>query len=283
MTFKEAESIIKSELMEIYPVSETEAMIQVIFNHFFSLSRFQRYLNANSVISEKSGFQIYNIIHQLKEHKPLQYILGETEFYGLRFLVNEQVLIPRPETEELVQWVINDWLGKTPCTILDVGTGSGCIAISLSKNLPDASVSAIDISIDAINTAKRNALINEAAVNFKICDILHPNVDEFSMFDILVSNPPYVTAEQKAEMLPNVLDYEPHIALFAPVENPFIFYEAIALFAKQRLKPNGYLYFEINEKYPQETAQCIEKYGFTAELKRDINNKYRMIKARHHG
>jgi len=283
MTFKEAECLFRDELAEIYPINETDAMTQVIFKQLFGFSRFQMHLNAKSKIPEKSRSQIYDIIYQLKQYKPLQYILGETEFYGLPFSVNESVLIPRPETEELVEWIIMDCKDKENTSILDIGTGSGCIAVTLAKSITGSYVSAIDISEVALNTAKKNADSNNVTVDFKVCNILQPNMDKFSTYDVIVSNPPYVAEYQKNEMFPNVLNFEPHVALFVPEKNPFIFYEAIALFAKQTLNPKGCLYFEINEKYPNETALCIEKQGFVTELKCDINNKYRMIKAWRNG
>jgi release factor glutamine methyltransferase len=283
MTYKEAEYIFKRELSQLYPVTEVGAMFQVIFMHLFGFTRMQLYENGSSVIPDKFESQIYNIIHQLKQFKPIQYILGETEFYGLRFLVDESVLIPRPETEELVHWILSDIKSVQSPSVIDLCTGSGCIAVALAKNIHGAKVSAVDISQTAIDKATENARINETIVNYQTDDILNPQIEMYGEYDVIVSNPPYVTEDQKMEMHSNVLDYEPHIALFTPVNNSFIFYEAIARFAKRRLKRNGTLYFEINEKYHEETAHCITKMGFTTELKRDINNKYRMIKAWHHG
>jgi release factor glutamine methyltransferase len=232
-------------------------------------------------LSEKSESQIYNIIQELKRFKPLQYILGETEFYGLRFFVDSAVLIPRPETEELVEWVISDCKGKDNLSIIDIGTGSGCIPIALAKNLPKAQVFAIDISEDALDIARKNALENMVNIQFIQSDILKRSLSKDFNFDVIVSNPPYVISDQKVQMSANVLDYEPHIALFAPDQNPFVFYEAIAEIAQTHLKPDGTLYFEINEALPYETAESINKYGFNTELKQDINGKYRMIKAKH--
>ncbi|HEX2933948.1 MAG TPA: peptide chain release factor N(5)-glutamine methyltransferase [Bacteroidales bacterium] len=280
MTYKQAFANFHEELKNSYPETEIEAFIQIICRHLFGLSRFDCMLRNTESLSEKSESQIYNIIQELKRFKPLQYILGETEFYGLRFFVNGAVLIPRPETEELVEWIISDCKGKDNLSIIDIGTGSGCIPVSLAKFLQGAKVSAIDISEEALVVAKKNAEENKVNVQFIHADILKQTLPKKLRFDVIVSNPPYVTADQKNVMNANVLDYEPHIALFAPDQNPFVFYEAIAAVAQDHLKPEGSLYFEINEAFPHETADCIRKYGFGTELKQDINGKYRMIKAK---
>ncbi len=281
MTYKQAFTYFQQELKNSYPETEIEAFMQIICKHLFGFSRFDCMLRDTESLTEKSESQIYNIIQELKRFKPLQYILGETEFYGLRFFVDSAVLIPRPETEELVEWIISDCKGKDNLSIIDIGTGSGCIPIALARNLPGSDISAIDISEKALNVARKNAIENNVNVRFLQTDILKGSLSKEFSFDVIVSNPPYVTAEQKANMSSNVLDYEPHIALFAPEQNPFVFYEAIAEIAQSHLKPQGALYFEINEALPYETAESINKYGFNTELKQDINGKYRMIKAKH--
>ena len=279
MTYRETENLFFSELNDIYPEYETGAIIQIVFAQIFKLTRFEIHQKAKDTVPLELESQIYNIIRQLKQYKPLQYILGVTEFYGLPFIVNESVLIPRPETEELVQWIINDCKDNKAPSILDIGTGSGCIAVSLAKNIPESKVSGIDISNKAIETAYKNALLNNLEINFIQCDILNYEPDKFGLFDIIVSNPPYIDREQELLMQPNVLQYEPHIALFAPDNKPLQFYETIALFAFDKLSHGGLLYFEINEKYPDETSKLIRNIGFSTELKQDINNKYRMLKA----
>jgi release factor glutamine methyltransferase len=279
MTFKQAFTYIHQELKNIYPETEIEAFIQILCRHLFGLSRFDCILRNTDSLTEKSESQIYNIIQELKGFKPIQYILRETEFYGLRFFVDEAVLIPRPETEELVEWVINDWKNKGDISVLDIGTGSGCIAVTLANKLPLAKVSALDVSPEALAVAKKNAFEHKVKIEFYQLDILNNKFPAQLQYDVIVSNPPYVTYEQKELMDSNVLDFEPHLALFASEKNPFVFYEAISEIAQNHLKPNGAIYFEMNEEKAHETAKIIEKFGFICELKQDINGKYRMIKA----
>jgi release factor glutamine methyltransferase len=226
----------------------------------------------------------------LKKEKPLQYIVGETEFYGLPFLVNENTLIPRPETEELVELIIKSY-NLQPTTynpkILDIGTGSGCIAISLAKNITNSQVFAIDVSEKALTTAKKNAEINEVTINFIQADIL--KVDDLenlsnsnsklpSQYDVIVSNPPYVRNLEKSEIKPNVLEYEPHLALFVDDSDALLFYRKIAELAKKNLKENGKLYFEINQYLGKETVELLENLGFNdVVLKKDIYGNDRII------
>lgn len=278
MTVKEVSQCIYQELNHLYPDQEIESFTYLIFNHFMGFKRFDVNLKSGIAIPSDIEIQIYDIIKQLKHNKPIQYILAETEFYGLPFYVDESVLIPRPETEELVQWILDDYRGGEP-RIIDIGTGSGCIPITLAKNIQKASVFALDISEDAIITAQKNAKRNEVHVEFLKHDILQGEWPNSGLFDIVVSNPPYVTLEQKDRMDENVLAYEPHVALFTPENDPLIFYKAIAKFAKKQLKAGGCLYFEINETLSSETAEAVAQVGFATELKRDINGKYRMLKA----
>jgi release factor glutamine methyltransferase len=279
MIVKEASHLIASELKAHYPSSEIDSFIYLIFNRLMGFKRFDTSLKSDAVIPNHLNLQIYDIIEQLKHKKPIQYILGSSEFYGLSFHVDESVLIPRPETEELVQWILDDWQGTAP-KIIDIGTGSGCIPIALAKNLPLAEVSAVDISDTAIATAQRNASQNNVSVDFFRLDIFSGELPELIGFDVVVSNPPYVTIEQKDKMEANVLDYEPHVALFVPQNDPLVFYRAISKFARKYLKSNGSLYFEINEALSGETAETVEESGFRVELRKDINSKYRMLKAR---
>lgn len=279
MTVKEACCIIDQELSALYPATERESITFLVFNHLLGFKRFDTEQKKTEELTAPHTRQIYNIIEQLKLHKPIQYVLGETEFYGLTFFVDHSVLIPRPETEELVHWIINDYQGQAP-TILDIGTGSGCIPVSLAKNLTNARITGIDISDKALDIAKKNATSNNVDVTFTLADILielHPNL---GLFDVIVSNPPYVTAEQKWQMEPNVLNHEPHLALFVPENDPLLFYKAITRFAQKHLYRNGSLYFEINEALPFETAEMLQKAGFSTELRKDLNDKYRMIKAK---
>jgi protein-(glutamine-N5) methyltransferase, release factor-specific len=278
MIVKEASNLIAKELKPLYPASEIDSFIYLILNHLLGFKRFDISFKSDVALPDHLELQIYDIIEQLKQKKPIQYIFGSTEFFGLPFDVDESVLIPRPETEELVQWILEDCKHTSP-EIIDVGTGSGCIPIALAKNLPKAHVSGVDISETALATAKRNSAKNQVMVDFFILDILIGNLSELPNFDIIVSNPPYVTPDQKALMDANVVDFEPHLALFVPQNDPLVFYKAIAKFASNHLKPNGSLYFEINEDFFRETEQAVIQQDFSTELKKDINGKYRMLKA----
>jgi release factor glutamine methyltransferase len=225
-------------------------------------------------------------LEDLKKEIPIQYILGETEFFGLPFKVNSNVLIPRPETEELVDWIIDTQktnLNSDKLHILDIGTGSGCIAISLAKKLDHAKVYALDVSHEALDVAKRNATLNNVSIEFINANILNSETwnTEFQnlKFDIIVSNPPYVRALEKEQMKPNVVNYEPHIALFVENEDPLIFYRAIIEYAVDNLTVNGHLFFEINEYLGNQMLQLLNSFNFKAiELKQDIFKKDRMIK-----
>ena len=275
-----AKRIIRDQLSLLYSKQEIESISKLIFEKVLGLSRLQVHLNQLTTIPEANLAQIKEILRRLIQFEPIQYIFGETEFYGLPFKVNSSVLIPRPETEELVDWIITDYRQLTP-DILDIGTGSGCIPIALVKNLPGASAEGWDISTDALIVAKENAEINKVNISFLYADVLsqtipsHPN-----KYDIIVSNPPYVTDSEQSLMLKNVTDYEPHIALFVPDKDPLLFYKSIADIALTQLKQGGNLYFEINEKLGRETADLLFSKGFrNVQLKKDINGKERMIKA----
>ncbi|TAH00057.1 MAG: peptide chain release factor N(5)-glutamine methyltransferase [Sphingobacteriales bacterium] len=222
------------------------------------------------------------ILAELKLGKPIQYVLAEAEFYGLTFIVNPNVLIPRPETEELVDLIINENKNQ-PITILDIGTGSGCIAIALQKKMPNAMVSGLDVSVNAIELAKQNALLNNVSINFSIDDALNLKPKNYPKYHIIVSNPPYIANAEKAEMSPQVLDFEPHLALFVDDNNPLIFYDTISNFALSNLLPQGKLYFEINQNLGHQTQQMLDKKGFNAQIIKDINGNDRIILAQLRG
>jgi len=230
-------------------------------------------IHTDKDITSDISDKLNQIIADLKTNKPIQHIIGETEFYGLKFKVNEYTLIPRPETEELVQWILQHEFTSA----LDIGTGSGCIPIALKKN-KDAEISAIDVSESALLVAKENAKINEVEINFLLQDILKTTT--LPKVDVIISNPPYVLDKEKELMLANVLDNEPHLALFVPDNNPLLFYKKIADIAFTSLPKNGLLFFEINERFGKETVAMLSVIGFVdIELKKDINDKDRMIKA----
>jgi len=275
-----AKKLIYDQLSSKYHRQEIESISKLIFEKVLGLSRLQVYLNQHKTISPANLAQITEIVNRLIQFEPIQYILGETEFYGLSLKVNAAVLIPRPETEELVDWILNNKPPLNPL-ILDIGTGSGCIPIALSKKLPGASVDGWDISSEALMVARENAELNQAKVNFIYADVLNQGYPaQPQKYDIIVSNPPYVTASEQLSMLKNVIDYEPHIALFVPDTDPLIFYRAIADIAINQLKPGGKLYFEINEQFGNETADLLSLKGFkNIIIKKDINDKERMLKA----
>ena len=270
---------IKSELIGLYPETEIKSFSQLIIEKVTGFSRTEIIVNKNTLFSNEQHHVIEIFIEKLKKFIPIQYILGETEFYGLIFNVNESVLIPRPETEELVDWICKDNDKKSELQLLDIGTGSGCIPICLKHEFPNSVVNAFDISEEALATAHANAEKNKVDVNFSKVDILNaPSFDQ--KWDIIVSNPPYVLENEKAEIQPNVLDNEPHMALFVPDNDPLLFYRKIALFAKEQLKNNGRLYFEINRQYGPATVELLSNIGFTnIELRKDISGNDRMIKA----
>jgi release factor glutamine methyltransferase len=277
------------ELSSIYDAGEAESFFYLILEEKKRLKRIDLALNPDLTFSNEE-IQLWNsILEQLKLEIPVQYLLGKTSFFGLDFEVNENVLIPRPETEELVEWIINSKISFAQfgiasgeklkdLKILDIGTGSGCIAISLAKNIPNAEVFAIDVSEKALATAKKNAEINEVNVTFILKNILETE-DLGQQFDIIVSNPPYVRELEKQEIKKNVLDNEPHLALFVDDNDALVFYRKIAKLAQKNLSPNGQLFFEINQYLGKEMINLLEKMNFkNIELRKDIYGNDRMMK-----
>ncbi|WP_400079438.1 peptide chain release factor N(5)-glutamine methyltransferase [Winogradskyella sp. R77965] len=286
MLLKDLQDIFHKELDAIYGKNEVDSFFFLCTGHYLDLPRFQLALQAEFTITKPETDTFFKVLEGLIQQKPIQYILGETEFYGLPFKVNENVLIPRPETEELVDLILRSVTSRViekPLRIIDIGTGSGCIAISLAKNLTNAKVYALDVSKQALEVAKENAKRNDIVIEFIEGDILnescHSALDAESSFDIIVSNPPYVRALEKLEMKPNVLDNEPHLALFVEDENPLLFYKAITNFAVNNLKDKGELYFEINQYLGNETKQLLIEANFeNVELLKDLNGNDRMLK-----
>ena len=272
--------LIFDSLSPIYDKEETESMTRLIIEKVLGFTRLQSYLNQNETISATKLAQIKEIVNRLVQYEPIQYVLGETEFYDLRFRVNQSVLIPRPETEELVEWIIIDNKNEQ-AAILDIGTGSGCIAITLQKHLPVAYVEGWDISTEALMVAQENAEMNKVGITFRLIDVLNPStIENKHDFDIIVSNPPYVTESDKRLMQKNVLEFEPEGALFVTNANPLIFYNTIGDLALSRLKPGGFLYFEINENFGVDVLSLLEQKGFVqTKLKKDLHGKDRMLKA----
>ena len=281
MKIKQYRTQFIKELSPFYDAYEAESFFYLILEEKHKLRQIDLALN-HELTFEENDFVIWDeLVRQLKKEVPIQYLLGKTNFYGLDFEVNENVLIPRPETEELVEWIINE--NSNPdkskkIKILDIGTGSGCIAISLAKNLPNAEVFGIDVSKKAIEAAKRNAVKNNVDVTFVLLDILETEELRCN-FDIIVSNPPYVRNLEKEEIKKNVLDYEPHLALFVEDNDALIFYRKIASLGQKRLFEKGKLYFEINQYLGKEMIELLENMDFkNVELRKDIYDNDRMIK-----
>ncbi len=289
------------ELSTFYPKEEIRSFYHILMEYQLGFSKSEVILKAKEKLKNRDFIFFESALSRLKQEIPIQYIIGETEFYGLRLGVNKNVLIPRPETEELVEWVLKDMKSadvqkehkekkknKVPIpatndeqltTILDIGTGSGCIAIALAKNLPHTKVYAVDISEKALHIAGKNAKLNNVNVHFKVADILNDNLAELPNFDVIISNPPYVRDLEKTEMQNNVLKNEPHFALFVTDNDPLVFYRKIIGLAKEKLKKNGTVYFEINQYLAEETKQLMASFSSKITIKRDIRGNKRMIKA----
>ena len=269
---------IKESLSDVYADLECEALAKWILTDIFGLSAACLYAGKDTDFSESDQLRLADILQRLKSYEPLQYITGNTPFCGLTFKVTPDVLIPRPETGELVCWIAENHL-QPGLRVLDIGTGSGCIAVSLGRMLPEAKITGWDISAKALAVAKENALSNGVEADFRQVDILVGSPPEFRA-DILVSNPPYVTEKEKAEMEPNVLDWEPSLALFVPDDDPLRFYRRIATVGRDILLPGGTLYFEINRMYGQDIVNMLKEAGYVSVgLRKDLSHNDRMIKA----
>ncbi|MDI9311679.1 MAG: peptide chain release factor N(5)-glutamine methyltransferase [Limnohabitans sp.] len=282
MTLKEYKIKFTNTLAPIYDEKEIESFFYILLESFHKLKRIDFALNPNLELNSEEISRWETSLKELEKEKPVQYILGETEFFGLPFFVNENTLIPRPETEELVSWILQSSkfrIQNSKLRILDIGTGTGCIAISLAKNLPEAEVFALDVSEKAIEVAKKNATINNVNITFLHQSILETE-DLEQQFDIIVSNPPYVRNLEKEEIKKNVLDYEPHLALFVEDTDALLFYRRITQLAKKNLTASGELYFEINQYLGNEMTLLLENLGFkNIELRKDIYENDRMTRA----
>lgn len=294
MTLAQVEKIYIEQLQVLYDADEARSLAYYAIGHSCGLLKSQILINKNKELSLQDETSLQHLLDELKTGRPIQYVIGETEFYGCRIKVNSSVLIPRPETEELAAWIIEEVKSdlrqaqddkqkaeSEEVKILDIGTGSGCIPIALKKHLPDAEVYGLDISAEALETALKNAVLNETEVKFLQGDILDPDLGFPSgPFDIIVSNPPYITESEKKDMHSNVLAFEPEGALFVPDADPMRFYRHIAFFAKTYLKKNGLLFFELNEHFAAELWQLLSANGFSKiEIKKDLMGKDRMSKA----
>lgn len=281
MNLAELSVTFQQKLQKLYDAEEIQSLFLLVVNHLLGYGKARYIAEKQTPIKADVCLKFNEMLVLLNSGMPVQYVLGETEFYGLKFNVNPSVLIPRPETEELVDWVLNEHKGSRQlANILDIGTGSGCIAISLKKHLQQAKVFAMDISKKALETAKDNAVLNAVEVDFITDDILGPLNVDYPKFHIIVSNPPYITEDEKLEMHQNVLAHEPHTALFVSNEEPLVFYEAIADFAKLHLDKGGCLFFEINEYLGHQTIEMLVDKGFSdIVLRKDMQGKDRMLKA----
>jgi release factor glutamine methyltransferase len=270
-----------AQLSVVYDSREAAAIADWVLTHLTGFGKTERLLRGEQPLTPAQGNLLNGYLPQLLQHKPVQYVLQEAWFASMRLYVNEQVLIPRPETEELVEWIVQSNKDKANRRVIDIGTGSGCIPLALYKQLQQAEVHALDVSPGALAVARQNAQTQQAVIHFHQADILdETNWAYLPVFDCIVSNPPYITLREKQEMHENVLAHEPHLALFVPDEDPLRFYRAIATFALQHLAPGGQLYFEINEALGKETMELLADKGFTAiELKQDLQGKNRMVKA----
>lgn len=273
----ELKLLFSQELKHIYGLNEADNLINILIGHYTGLSRINQALHPDFRLSESELVKFHFAIKRLLKSEPIQYILGESLFYGLKFEVNPTVLIPRPETEELVGLIVRENLENQK--ILDIGTGSGCIAITLKSRFPGCMLTGLDLSKKALETARRNATKNSVTVKFIRGNILQTQqLPNLGMFNIIVSNPPYVTEADKKQMNDNVVAWEPHVALFAPGSDPLSFYRHILFFSKNHLAPAGMLFFEINENFGQELKILIEAHGFKqVTIHKDINKKERFI------
>jgi release factor glutamine methyltransferase len=270
----------RSGLAEYYSAEEIFQLFSISTEHLLNYAKIDTFLRRGDPISAETAEKFADILSRLQNWEPIQYILGYGWFYGLILNVNRSVLIPRQETEELVQWIIRNE-NRHSAVILDIGTGAGCIAIALAANLPGMKVSACDVSADALAIAEKNALINNVDIGFFLHDVLNDSASLNEKYQVMVSNPPYVRDMEKSGMRRNVLDYEPEIALFVPDQDPLIYYKRIALLARKCLTDGGILYLEINENFPSEVKRLLECTGFYGiEVRSDLNGKPRMIRAR---
>ena len=281
MLLKQYKNHFFEALNSVHDANEIESFFFILIEYFHNLKRIDLALNPDFEISDEEVLKWEAIISDLKTEKPIQYSIGETWFYDSKFYVNEHTLIPRPETEELVDWIIKTHKSKDKIdklAVLDIGTGTGCIPISLKKNIPQAEVFAIDVSEEALKIAHKNAETNQVQINFILQNILETK-DLNQNFDVIVSNPPYVRNLEKQEIKKNVLEFEPHLALFVEDTDALLFYRKIAQLALKNLTANGLLFFEINQYLGKETVELLETLGFkNVELKKDIYGNDRMIK-----
>jgi len=284
LTLGGVERMLRSRLVSVYPDSEAAAIADMVLTHLTGNNRLARITRSTDRLPDRDAQKLLSVwLPELLAGRPVQYLLGEVLFYGLQLQVREGVLIPRPETEELVDWCVSRAMrsGRIPSAILDVGTGSGCIALALKKAFSNAAVYALDVSEAALEIARANATANRLEVSFRQVDILLPQtLSPLAGFDLIVSNPPYILPGEAISMPRNVRDYEPHQALFVTDEqDPLQFYKAIARFAAENLRPTGDLFFEVHEAYGADVVRYLQASGWHTELRKDFQGKDRMLRA----
>ncbi len=269
------------ELETLYEPQEATSIMQTIMRRKIGITRLDLALKRDQPMKEKDFEQLMTISEQLLQGAPMQYLLGQVDFLGCTIRLNRDVLIPRPETEELTKMVIDETKGRTDLRMVDIGTGSGCIAVALARHLPDNDICALDISQKSLELARINAISNMVTVDFQNCNIL---IEEYWKrlpdYDVIVSNPPYILEKEKSTMHINVVNYEPHIALFVPNDEPLLFYDKISAMATKRLRKGGRIYFEVNEAYGREVGKLLKSRGFEkVKLLKDLSGKDRFVKA----
>ena len=283
MTIQQSYKQLLFQLYEMYGDREAANIADIVIENITGFKKVDRLINKQFLLNEEQLQLLNDYTNELLKHKPVQYVLSEVWFAGMKLYVDENVLIPRPETEELVEWIVKTVASRKSqvASILDIGTGSGCIPVALKKKLLSVEVHALDISEEALTVAKRNAVTQQTEINFHLLNILDKNLwRQLPKFDIIVSNPPYVTQGEASSMQKNVLQYEPHLALFVDDEDAMKFYKVIAEFGLKHLNENGQLFFEINEMMGKQICDLLNQYRYlNIELKKDLQNKDRMIKA----
>lgn len=282
MTINEAFKHLQQRLLSLYNSSESANIADMVIEHITGYRGVERHMHSAQSLCIEQIEKLDKICDELVTHKPVQYVIGEAWFAGMKFFVNENVLIPRPETEELIEWICKETMKQTLINVdvLDIGTGSGCIPIALKMKLKHAAITSIDISKNALAVAKQNAMAMNAEIQFKEVDFLNEQQWlNFGKYDIIVSNPPYIKNSESQNMHNNVLFFEPHIALFIPDNDALLFYKKIAAFGKTHLNKGGQMFMEINEALGNETVAMLETAGYVVELKKDMQEKDRMVKA----
>jgi release factor glutamine methyltransferase len=289
MTLNEARTVLTKELNKVYDSDELKNIIDLVLEHLTTMPRMEQVKSKLAYLTCGQLETIDSITERLKKNEPIQYVLGEAWFAGMKFKVNKNVLIPRPETEELVDWIVKEnalpitigTMSNAQFSIIDIGTGSGCIPITIKKKLPDANISAIDVCSEALFTATENAIEHTTEIDFILLDFLDEEKwNELGQFDIIISNPPYVRQSEKENMHVRVKEFEPHKALFVPDNDSLLFYKKLSDFSLQHLKPGGKLFVEINEAYGDAVTGLFRAAGFiNIELKKDMQGKDRMIRA----